>query len=232
MKLAACLIHKIHFDIRYIVVKKRKGEIILDFECNRTKKCHHDDCKPSVECLKVNSVICSKTVSKVAELTVPAVDIGIPADTDLALVDFTVVPNPSRIVMRGTLVNGVVINSGYVPVAVSIVVAGVELPSITINLPFQEETNCPGACAGDDLQETQPVIEAVLNPVFTPQLSVGGINLAGTVTFKVILRTTITVSREKLVYSAVNVIYDINEDRCGTNVTGVTSPTRTFYGGA
>lgn len=200
----------------------------MDFHCNEKKQ--QKPCKPEVECLKVNSVICSKTVQKVAEITLPTLDVGIPADTDLALVDFNVVPIPSRIVMRGTLVNGKVINSGYVPVAVTIIIAGVSLPSFTLNLPFQEETDCPGACPGDDLQETQPVIEAVLTPVFTPQVTVAGVTLAGTVTFKVIIRTQITVSREKLVYSSVNVIGDINEDRCETGETGITSPTRTFFG--
>ncbi len=201
----------------------------MDFECNKKK--HKEVCKPEVDCLKVNSVICSKTVQKVAELTLPAVDIGIGADNDLGLVDFNIVPNPAGIVMRGTLVEGKVIISGYVPVSVTVILAGVALPSFTLNLPFQAETDCPGACPGDDLQETQPVIEAVLEPVFTPQVSVGEINLVGTVTFKVIIRTHITVSREKLVYSTVNVIGNINEDRCRRSETSITSPTRTFFGG-
>lgn len=200
----------------------------MDFHCNKQKQ--KEVCRPDIECLKVNSVICSKTVQKVAELTLPTLDVGIPDDTDLSLVDFVVTPNPSRMVMRGTLVNGKVINSGYVPVSITITIAGIALPAFTLNLPFQEETDCPGACHGDDLQETQPIVEAVLNPVFTPQVSVAGVSLAGTVTFKVIIRTQITVSREKLVFSSVNVIGDVNEDRCQSNETGISAPTQTFFG--
>ncbi len=187
---------------------------------------------PSVECLKVLSVICTQNVQKVAEFAIPTVDLGIPADTDLDLLTFNVTADPTGIVMRGTLIEGKVINSGFVPVTVVISVAGVALPAVTLNLPFQEETECPGACPGDDLQETTPVIEAVLEPVITPLISIGGVVTLALVTFKVIIRTQITVSRERLVQAGVTVLGDINPDRCTTlQPTSPTSRTVTFFNG-
>jgi hypothetical protein len=225
--------------------------IFLDFNCN----CHNgnnaqqafasnclpkkmQDCpSPSVECLKVLSVICTQNVQKVAELTVPTATLGIPEDIDLSLITFTnVTANPNGIVMRGTLIDGKVVNSGYVPISATLNVLGIPVPILdellTFNLPFQAETECPGACVGDDLQETVPVIEAVLEPVITPGITVAGVASLATVTFKVIIRTQITVSREKLVQAGVTVLGDINPDRCTTlQPTMPTSRTITFFNG-
>ncbi|MBT2740982.1 hypothetical protein [Bacillus sp. ISL-77] len=187
---------------------------------------------PSVECLKVLSVICTNSVQKVAELTIPAVDIGIPIIGNL--VSINVVADPTGIVMRGTLIEGKVINSGFVPVTATITLAGVTLPlTVALNLPFQAETECPGACPGDDLQETTPIVEAVLEPVITPAVGAVGTIVAVTlITFKVIIRTQITVSREKLVQAGVTVLGDINPDRCTTlQPTMPTSRTVTFFNG-
>ncbi len=215
---------------------KLKREVnILDFMCNSNKSHQQHSCCPadnsSIECLKVLSVICSKRVQKVAEARLDLLDLGIPAGTDPDLLTFDVTADPNNIVMRGTLLEGKVVNSGYVPVSVIISVAGVALPAVSLNLPFQAETECPGACPGDDLQETRPIIEGVLEPVFTPVISIGDALTLGTLTFKVIIRTQITVSREKLVEASVKVIGDINEDRCVTDqITTPTSQTRTFFG--
>ncbi|ADC51836.1 hypothetical protein BpOF4_18985 [Alkalihalophilus pseudofirmus OF4] len=215
----------------------------MDFHCNQHnhlgdfccgKEKYHKPAQPSIECLKVNSVICTKSVQKVAELRVPTVELGIGDDIDLALISFSnVTANPNGIVMRGTLIDGKVVNSGYVPVTANINIAGVALPiEVSLNLPFQEETECPGACVGDDLQETVPVIEAVLEPVITPGITVAGAVSLATITFKVIIRTQITVSREKLVQAGVTVLGDINPDRCTTlQPTLPTSRTVTFYNG-
>ncbi|XQY90812.1 hypothetical protein ACNRWW_14910 [Metabacillus sp. HB246100] len=212
----------------------------MDFCCNQNnvadvccKKEQPKVVSPSVECLKVNSVICTKSVQKVAELQVPAIDL-LPAGTDLTLVSFSnVVADPTGIVMRGTLIEDKVVNSGYVPITADINILGVTLPiSVSLNLPFQAETDCPGACPGDDLQETVPVIEAVLTPVITPGLTVGDVASLGFITFKVIIRTQITVSREKLVQAGVTVLGDINQDRCTTfQPTSPTARTVTFFNG-
>ncbi|MCM3735299.1 hypothetical protein M3215_05575 [Bacillus cytotoxicus] len=161
---------------------------------------------------------------------------GIPADTDLALISFSnVIANPNGIVMRGTLIEGKVINSGFVPITATINIVGVPTPiNVSLNLPFQEETECPGACPGDDLQEATPIIEAVLEPVLTPTINaVGTIVAVSTITFKVIIRTQITVSREKLVQAGVTVLGDINSDRCTTlQPTSPVSRTTTFFSGS
>jgi len=218
----------------------------MDFVCNNqdaTKQCcqqqKQQPCpSPSVECLKVLSVVCTKNVQKVAELSVPAAAI-LPAafpPASLPLISFSnVTANPNGIVMRGTLVEGKVINSGFVPITATLNVLDGLIPTpipISFNLPFQEETECPGACPGDDLQETVPVIEAVLEPVITPGIEVGGVLALGTITFKVIIRTQITVSREKLVQAGVTVLGDLNPDRCADNqLTTPTSRTVTFFNG-
>ncbi|UOE57354.1 hypothetical protein LIT38_10365 [Bacillus sp. CMF12] len=211
----------------------------MDFVCNNQQaasqccppKAQQPCPSPSIECLKVLSVICTKNVQKVAELSVPAADLGI---TDLSLISFSNInADPNGIVMRGTLIEGKVINSGYVPITANLNIVGVELPiTLSLNLPFQVETECPGACPGDDLQETVPVIEAVLQPVITPGITVGDVAALGFITFKVIIRTQITVSREKLVQAGVTVLGDINPDRCTTlQPTTPTSRTVTFFNG-
>ncbi|WP_227938075.1 hypothetical protein [Alkalihalobacillus deserti] len=218
----------------------------MDFSCNNHNRNVSDLCcpkeqpkmaQPSVECLKVLSVICTKSVQKVAELRVPTAELGIGDDVDLTLISFSnVTANPNGIVMRGTLIDGKVVNSGFVPVTATLNVAGIDDPIvdelISLNLPFQAETECPGACVGDDLQETVPVIEAVLEPVITPGITVAGTASLATITFKVIIRTQITVSREKLVQAGVTVLGDINPDRCTTlQPTMPTSRTVTFFNG-
>jgi hypothetical protein len=215
----------------------------MDFVCNNHSSQLQGCCQskaqpvvtPSIECLKVLSVICTKSVQKVAELTVPTVELGIPVGTAIDLITFSnVVANPNGIVMRGTLIEGKVVNSGFVPVTATINIAGVALPiPVSLNLPFQAETECPGACPGDDLQETVPVIEAVLEPVITPIIQpLGTILAVATITFKVIIRTQITVSREKLVQANVNVLGDINPDRCTTvQPTTPIARTVTFFNG-
>lgn len=219
----------------------------MDFVCNNqnvTQQCcpkkEQQPCpSPSVECLKVLSVVCTKNVQKVAELSVPAVTLlpdTFPPE-DLTLITFSnVTANPNGIVMRGTLVEGKVINSGFVPITATINVLGDIIPTpitVSLNLPFQAETECPGACPGDDLQETVPVIEAVLEPVITPGIEVGGVLALGTITFKVIIRTQITVSREKLVQAGVTVLGDLNPDRCTINQpTTPSSRTVTFFNGS
>jgi hypothetical protein len=193
---------------------------------------------PSVECLKVLSVIGTQSVQKVAELAVPTAVLfpGVVLTPEqLALITFTnVTADPNGIVMRGTLIEGKVINSGFVPVTANISILGIiDVPiPVNLNLPFQAETEFPGACPGDDLQETVPVIEAVLTPVVTPAVSIAGVLALGLITFKVIIRTQITVSRERLVQAGVNVIGDINQDRCTTlQPTTPTARTVTFFNG-
>ncbi|MGE7636060.1 hypothetical protein ACQKMZ_28590 [Bacillus paramycoides] len=215
----------------------------MDFVCNNQSaqqaccKSQPQQCnQPSIECLKVLSVVCTKSVQKVAEVAVSTVALGIPAGTNLALVSFSnVVANPNGIVMRGTLIEGKVINSGFVPITANINIVGVATPiAVSLNLPFQAETECPGACPGDDLQETAPTIEAVLEPVLTPVINaVGAVAALATITFKVIIRTQITVSREKLVQAGVTVLGDINPDRCTTlQPTSPIARTTTFFNGS
>ncbi|BCJ88031.1 hypothetical protein [Effusibacillus dendaii] len=176
-------------------------------------------------CLKAFSVICTKLVQEVAELTVPATALGI---TGPVTVPITVTANSSGIVLNGTLLQDKVVDTGYVPVTVTV---GLPTPvTLAFNLPFQTETDCPGACPGDNLQKTPPVIEGVLKPIITPNGTIVGGLPVDTVTFKVIVRTQVTVSREQLLRINATVIGDINPDRCVTvQPTAPTSRTIRFF---
>ncbi len=183
----------------------------------------HQTPTPAMECIQVNSVIGSKTVQKVAELTLPLASIGIPEG-----ITPVIIANPGGIVMRGTLIDGKVINSGYVPILLTIPVA--TPVTIALNLPFQAETEFPGACTGDQLTETLPVIEGVIPPVITPAGSVISGVVVSTITLKAIIRTTITVTRSKIVQGFFNVCGDVNPDRCVTvQPTAPTVKTQTFF---
>lgn len=208
----------------------------MDFQCNQNTTLPSTCCQPKQnqpvpqsECLKVLSVICTHNVQEVAQLTLPAVALGI---TTLPLPPITFTVNPNGIVLRGTLLQDKVVNTGFVPATITVGPLATPLLTINVNLPFQTEVECPGACPGDDLQKTRPVVEGVLEPFFTPLAEVvAGVVGIGTFTFKAILRTQVTVSREKLVQGVFNVIGDLNPDRCVTvQPTIPSSPTQTFFG--
>jgi hypothetical protein len=96
----------------------------------------------------------------------------------------------------------------------------VVLPPVNVNIPFQEHTDCPGACPEDTLTETPLVVEGIFNqPGVLTTATVGGVtlNVLG-ILFKIILHTTITVVRPVLVDKHGDVC-DVNFDRCDDNGT-------------
>ena|SRR5699024_7861445 len=114
------------------------------------------------DCIVVDSLICSKKVYKIAELSVPIptlgdiIDIG-PGGVITPLVSLT--PEISGIVTQTTVVKNMVINTGYLPANVTIL--GIETP-LQINIPFQQETVCPGVCPEDTIHESPFKIESVV----------------------------------------------------------------------
>ncbi|MCQ6282336.1 hypothetical protein [Bacillus sp. EB600] len=186
-------------------------------------------------CTLVNSVVCSKDVQKVAELTLP-----ITAFAGLVLADIVsinVVPNLAGITANARIIKDKVVNIGLIPVTITITVTtpGVTIAPLTTTIPFQAETDCPGACPEDTLVETPLQVEGIFVqpgvPIVTGPL-VGA--LVTGILFKIILRTTITVVRPLLVDEHGN-FCDVT-DRCITTgtpatITLPTPPTTGLLGG-
>jgi hypothetical protein len=182
-------------------------------------------CPPAVElttdCILVNSVVCTKTVQKVAELTLPAVTIGDiitvgPGGVITPLIQL--VPDVTNIVSNVIVIRDKVINTGFLPA--NIVIAGITLP-VSVNLPFQNETDCPGACPEDTVTETPFQVEAIV----VQGIEALGISVA-TIRLKVVLRTTLTVTRPLLakIPNNLKIIQDVNPNRCAnSNITLNTS---------
>ncbi|MGG0248135.1 hypothetical protein ABEY24_07145 [Peribacillus frigoritolerans] len=190
---------------------------------------------PLSDCVLLNSVVCSKKVQKVAELPVPISSlftIVAPAVLSPALIatllagiaTISVTPNLAGIVINRRVIRDKVINIGFVPAVVTVTLlpgfvlpAGVTLATpITFNLPFQEHSDCPGACPEDTVIETPFELEATFaqigGSVLTPIAGVG--TFVTGVVIKAIFRTTLTVTRQVIVDGHGNVC-DV-ENRCDT----------------
>lgn len=186
-------------------------------QCNK-RECYECDfnerekCPPHLasDCVVVNSVICSKKVHKIAELSIPIPTLGDiitigPGGVISPLVTLT--PDLQNIVSQVTVVKDMVINTGYLPA--NITVLGLPLP-IQINIPFQQETLCPGVCPEDTIHESSFKIEAVV----TQGIEALGVSVAS-ILFKVVLSTNLTVTRPVITKATnLKVVKDVNEDRC------------------
>ncbi|MCY9138375.1 hypothetical protein [Peribacillus frigoritolerans] len=158
------------------------------------------------DCIVVDSVICSKEVQKTAELDIGLGLFGIEDE----IVDVTV--DESNIDQNIVLIEGKVVNIGVVPINVT--VAGTPF-SLSGNVIFQEETDCPGACPGDTVTETPLQIEAIILQRVENAFLFNGLLTTPVLRVKVILRTTITVTRPVILDKDGN-ICDLNDRRCET----------------
>jgi hypothetical protein len=163
-------------------------------------------------------------VQKVAETIIPLTELGIVLTPGEPIPLITLTPDVGGIVQNRTILRDKVVNIGFVPATIT--VAGVATP-VSVSLPFQEHTDCPGACPEDTLIEAPLQVEAtIIQPI--PLVAVGGVlpGVAAAV-FKVILRTTITVVRPliaKTHHGAFDCLQDVNTNRCETT----TPPTISF----
>lgn len=175
-------------------------------------RCHSDHCscheKPRSQGALVEKVICSKDAHKTAEFALPAAlgpfgagdtiltgVLGLLTGLIPGLVNIRVTPDFANIEQETTVIKDTVINFGFVPATIDVVVAGgiVDL-SLPIRVFFQEHTHCPGARPGDLVFETDPVVEATLNQPLIG--SDDGATVLNLLFFKAILRTHITVVRQ------------------------------------
>ncbi|QGH34638.1 hypothetical protein GI584_11615 [Gracilibacillus salitolerans] len=181
-------------------------------ECN-VKKPALQPARLTNDCVVVNSLVGTKSVQKVAELTLPLTALGLDVLEDLVSVQL--VPNLNEVTQNARILRDKVVNIGVLPVTITVTIAGVEAPvTLDTTIPFQEHTDFPGACPEDTLQETPLEVEGIFTQPGVPVVTgpvVG--DLVTGILFKVILRTNITVTRP-IIQDAQGNICDVNPNRC------------------
>ena len=181
------------------------------------------------DCILVNSVVGSKVVQKVAESIFPftAFTAAIPATA--VIVSVNIVPNLAGIVHNVTIIRDKVVNIGFIPATITVTSLVATVPTLftlTTRLPFQEHTDCPGACPGDIVTEAPFVVEGTFAQPGVPLVTVAGTGVTlEAILVKVILRTTITVTRP-LIMDSKGGICDVNDRRCDDTLN--TLPTFTL----
>jgi hypothetical protein len=157
----------------------------------------NDSCLTN-EAVLIQSVICTKKVKLIAF-----------AKTKIKKIhsrDIQFIPDLSSIQINTTLLRDLIVIQGFVKG--SVIIDGRCVKKITLS--FQEEVPCEGACPGDVLKHTNPILEGVLPPQVIPNDDCEG----NSIIFKVIFSIQVTVIREKLGKISVTIIGDINENRC------------------
>ncbi|MFE4707430.1 hypothetical protein [Peribacillus simplex] len=177
------------------------------------------------DCVLVNSVVGSKTVQKVAEATFPFTAFVIPAGSTINNV--VVVPNLAGITRNTTIIRDKVVNIGLIQVTISVTFTapGSTTPvtnTLSTNLPFQEHTDFPGACPEDAVIESPFVVEGIFAQPGVPVIGTTGLVTTDAILVKIVLRTTITVTRQVIVDSHGG-ICDVNDRRCETSTTPSTN---------
>lgn len=179
------------------------------YECNELKPVITPPTL-ATDCVVMESLICSKKVHNIAELAVPIPTLGDiisigPGGVITPLISLT--PNLNGVVSQTTVVNDMVIITGYLPASVTIL--GIETP-LELNIPFQSETICPGICPEDTIKQSPFEIEAsVIQGIEALGVSVGNI------LFKVVMSTNLTVTRPIVTKAdQLKIVKDVNENRC------------------
>ncbi|MDM5281962.1 hypothetical protein [Peribacillus frigoritolerans] len=179
------------------------------------------------DCVLVNSVVGSKTVQKVAEATFPftAFTPAIPAGS--TIVSVVVVPNLAGVVRNTTIIRDKVVNIGLIPVSITVtfLAPGTTTPATAVlstTLPFQEHTDFPGACPEDAVIESPFVVEGIFAQPGVPVIGTTGLVTTNAILVKIVLRTTITVTRQVIVDSHGG-ICDVNDRRCESSTTPSTN---------
>ncbi len=165
-----------------------------EVKVDQTDKCS----KPELETILIQSVICSKEIRLVASAKTNLVhnhDMNIRFVPDQHNIKITGYLLKDFIVLQGSVQGDIIINHECYT---------------RVTLLFQEEIVCEGVCPGDVLSHTEPILEGVI----PPQCIMGDGGQKNTIIFKVILSTQVTVVREKIGKISINIIGDVNEDRC------------------
>lgn len=200
--------------------------------------CRVDECgcrkQHEPEGALVEKVVCSKDVQKTAEFLVPAAigplgggsmldptallgAIGGLLGITGTIANITVTPNYDGIQQEVTVIKDKVINLGFVPATLDVEVLGAATVSTPIRIFFQEHTDCPGACPGDQVIETRPKVEATFSQPLIG--TVDGGTVVNLLLFKAILRTHITVVRRGIKRNGK--ICDIDPCSCDPNASPI-----------
>lgn len=147
--------------------------------------------------LKTLRVLCKERVNEFGDLTIPLAGVDV-ALLDQIQVTITAVGTPVIQVLEA--VPNKIVNVGFVPVTLNIVVAGIiNLVGITVNVPFQGVVECPGVLPGDNIQKHDIQVLGVIDTPITQFAVVAGA-LVPTVALllKVVVELCIVVSREEI----------------------------------
>ena len=198
-----------------------------DSACKCQFKAPRKKMKPlASDCAVVNSVICSKEVQKVGEIDIP---ITFLSDPEVFIVNGVLTPPLNVIVDEGSISQNIVVlkdkvvNIGAVPITVT--VGGAPVADLTgANLIFQAETDCLGVCPVDTATETPLEVEGVIiQPVPNALNPFDFSTTFDTARVKIILRTTLTVTRPVIVDKNGDMC-DVNDRRCETPNTPIILP--------
>ncbi|NWO12733.1 hypothetical protein [Virgibacillus sp.] len=217
--------------------KKRLGSVeMTGNQCKKQKPnkydCYKDDCCKQAtcncdfkkqelkateldsDCFLVNSLVGTKTVQKVAEISLPLTLFEGVSTTNILSIN--VVPNLSAITQNVTVIKDKVVNIGIVPADISITTIGGDVVGIVggvANIPFQAHTDFPGACPEDMVEESPLEIEGIFSQEGISLVATTGEALITGILVKIILRTTITVTRP-VIKDAEGKFCDVNPNRC------------------
>ncbi|BCJ88030.1 hypothetical protein [Effusibacillus dendaii] len=170
------------------------------------------------ECILVQSVICSRAVFLTAEAKIPACHLQLKLDPsgEIKQAIRLIAGESSDISINLSLVKDIAVVSGFIR---GIVVINNRI-SCPVVLPFQTEFECKGICPEDNIRNTIPVVQGILPPLGIPH----GDDQQDAIVFKVILKTQVTVTRERIAKANLEILGDVNEDRCKQPAQVVTIP--------
>ena len=192
--------------------------------------CEVDKCQICVDQGSlVEKVICSKNILSTAELAWPfALEAGGPGSTLYDLVaslgfssglQVNVTPNYAGIQQEATPFKDSVMIFGTLPVVVNITSTATPLPAglpinFTARIFFEGIVDCPGACPGDRVMVSNPVIEKTLNQPLLGSGPNSGL-VVNFLLFKAVLNTHVTLVRKGIEKNGC--FYDLDPRRCETN---------------
>ncbi|WP_281658401.1 hypothetical protein [Halobacillus sp. Cin3] len=214
---------------------KKKWKCEKHHDCTSGCKCHfkkpeRKPAKLNSDCFVENALVGTKQVQKVAESTLPLSLFPADGITFGSLVSVEVVPDLENITMNARIIKNKVVNIGLIPAAVTVnfldgdgaLATGV----LNTSIPFQAHTDFPGACPEDTLTETPLEVEGIFTQEGVPIVDLAGLGLVDGIIVKIILQTTITVTRP-VIRDAHGTVCDLNPDRCKQDTD---APSFTFPG--
>ncbi|WP_077702422.1 hypothetical protein [Virgibacillus dokdonensis] len=201
------------------------------YDCCKQASCNCNFKKPQLkatkldsDCFLINSLVGTKTVQKVAEISLP---LTLFPGVDLSnLLSINVVPNLDAVTQNATVIKDKVVNIGLLPTNISVTAVGGDVVDIgVVDIPFQAHTDFPGACPEDMVQETPLEVEGIFNQEGISLVDTTGTEIVDGILVKVVLRTTITVTRQ-VIKDAEGNFCDLNQNRCETtgNLPSFTFP--------